>query len=125
MSEHERKESSVDKEQYITESPRNEVGVLHSEMNIELHTRYAILLWEGQSIEKNEKGRSVRQGKSQPLAMQSPPGPPCPECGGRTVQRQGKNGVFFGCVNYPSCRGISGSGGLIVKIPKGLKVNLR
>lgn len=60
MSEHERKESSVDKEQYITESPRNEVGVLHSEMNIELHTRYAILLWEGQSIEKNEKGRSVR-----------------------------------------------------------------
>lgn len=60
MSEHERKESSVDKQQYITESPRNEVGVLHSEMNIELHTRYAILLWEGQSIEKNEKGRSVR-----------------------------------------------------------------
>ncbi|EAP7664511.1 DNA topoisomerase III [Salmonella enterica] len=67
----------------------------------------------------------VSQGKSQPLAMQSPPGPPCPECGGRTVQRQGKNGVFFGCVNYPSCRGISGSGGLIVKIPKSLKVNLR
>ncbi|HDD2120795.1 TPA: DNA topoisomerase III [Salmonella enterica] len=67
----------------------------------------------------------VSQGKLQPLAMQSPPGPPCPECGGRTVQRQGKNGVFFGCVNYPSCRGISGSGGLIVKIPKGLKVNLR
>ncbi|ECW2471622.1 DNA topoisomerase III, partial [Salmonella enterica subsp. enterica serovar Java] len=67
----------------------------------------------------------VCQGKSQPLAMQSPPGPPCPECGGRTVQRQGKNGVFFGCVNYPSCRGISGNGGLIVKIPKGLKVNLR
>ncbi|ECA5826124.1 DNA topoisomerase III [Salmonella enterica subsp. enterica serovar Hvittingfoss] len=67
----------------------------------------------------------VSQGKSQPLAMQSPPGPPCPECGGRTVQRQGKNGVFLGCVNYPSCRGISGSGGLIVKIPKGLKVNLR
>ncbi|EAA7554395.1 DNA topoisomerase III [Salmonella enterica] len=67
----------------------------------------------------------VCQGKSQPLAMQSPPGPPCPECGGRTVQRQGKNGVFFGCVNYPLCRGISGNGGLIVKIPKGLKVNLR
>ncbi|EHM1731938.1 DNA topoisomerase III [Salmonella enterica] len=67
----------------------------------------------------------VSQGKSQPLAMQSPPGPPCPECGGRTVQRQGKNGVFFGCVHYPSCRGIFGNGSLIVKIPKGLKVNLR
>lgn len=66
----------------------------------------------------------VSQGKSQPLAIKSPPGPPCPECGGRTVQRQGKNGVFFGCVNYPSCRGISGNGVLIVKIPKGLKANL-
>ncbi|EEC5004252.1 DNA topoisomerase III [Salmonella enterica] len=69
----------------------------------------------------------VSQGKSQPLAMQAPPGPPCPVCGGRTAQRQGKNGVFFGCVNYPACRGIagSGSGGPTVKMPKGLKLNLR
>lgn len=69
----------------------------------------------------------VSQGKSQPLAMQSPPGPPCPVCGGRTAQRQGKNGVFFGCVNYPACRGIAGSGGggPTVKMPKGLKLNLR
>ncbi|ECF8073987.1 DNA topoisomerase III [Salmonella enterica] len=69
----------------------------------------------------------VSQGISQPLAMQAPPGPPCPECGGRTVQRQGKNGVFFGCVNYPACRGIAGScsGGPTVKMPKGLKLNLR
>ncbi|EEH0272197.1 TIGR03761 family integrating conjugative element protein [Salmonella enterica] len=59
MSENERA-PSVDKEQHITESPRSEAGVLHSEMNIELHTRYAILLWEGQSIEKKEKDRSVR-----------------------------------------------------------------
>ncbi|EBH0783481.1 DNA topoisomerase III [Salmonella enterica] len=69
----------------------------------------------------------VSQGKSQPLAMQAPPGPPCPVCGGRTAQRQGKNGLFFGCVNYPACRGIagSGSGGPTVKMPKGLKLNLR
>ncbi|EAU5747507.1 DNA topoisomerase III [Salmonella enterica] len=69
----------------------------------------------------------VSQGKSQPLAMQALPGPPCPVCGGRTAQRQGKNGVFFGCVNYPACRGIagSGSGGPTVKMPKGLKLNLR
>ncbi|EGQ2009744.1 DNA topoisomerase III [Salmonella enterica subsp. enterica serovar Infantis] len=69
----------------------------------------------------------VSQGKSQPLAMQAPPGPPCPVCGGRTAQRQGKNGVFFGCVNYPACRGIAGSGGggPTVKMPKGLKLNLR
>ncbi|PUO38480.1 DNA topoisomerase III [Salmonella enterica] len=69
----------------------------------------------------------VSQGKSQQLAMQVPPGPPCPVCGGRTAQRQGKNGVFFGCVNYPACRGIAGSGGggPTVKMPKGLKLNLR
>ncbi|ECT1020603.1 TPA: DNA topoisomerase III [Salmonella enterica] len=69
----------------------------------------------------------VSQGKTQPLAMQAPSGPPCPACGGRTVQRQGKNGVFFGCVNYPACRGIAGSGtgGGVLKIPKGLKLNLR
>ncbi|OQM38909.1 DNA topoisomerase, partial [Citrobacter braakii] len=69
----------------------------------------------------------VSQGKSQPLAMQATPGPPCPECGGRTVQRQGKNGVFFGCVNYPACRGIAGSGtgGGSLKMPKSLKLKLR
>ncbi|ECK3229566.1 DNA topoisomerase III [Salmonella enterica] len=69
----------------------------------------------------------VSQGKSQPLAMQAPPGPPCPVCGGRTAQRQGKNGVFFGCVNYPACRGIAGSGGggPSMKMSKGLKLNLR
>ncbi|HFW3088934.1 TPA: DNA topoisomerase III [Salmonella enterica subsp. enterica serovar Reading] len=69
----------------------------------------------------------VSQGKSQLLAMQAPPGPPCPVCGGRTAQRQGKKGVFFGCVNYPDCRGIAGSGtgGPALKMPKGLKLNLR
>ncbi|HGG5248842.1 TPA: DNA topoisomerase III [Salmonella enterica subsp. enterica serovar Paratyphi B] len=69
----------------------------------------------------------VSQGKSQPLAMQAPPGPPCPVCGGRTAQRRGKNGVFYGCVNYPACRGIAGSGtgGPALKMPKGLKLNLR
>ncbi|EBS4548845.1 TIGR03761 family integrating conjugative element protein [Salmonella enterica] len=60
MHEHEMKVPSVDKAQHITENPRSEVGVLHSEMKIELHTRYAILLWEGQSTEKKEKDRSVR-----------------------------------------------------------------
>ncbi|EBS4548846.1 DNA topoisomerase III [Salmonella enterica subsp. enterica serovar Newport] len=69
----------------------------------------------------------VSQGKSQPLAMEASSGPPCPECGGRTAERQGKNGVFWGCMNYPVCRGGvgSGSGNLTVKKPKGLKVNLR
>lgn len=57
MNENERAVTSVDKTKHLTERPRSEAGVLHSEMNIELHTRYAILLWEGQETEKKEKKR--------------------------------------------------------------------
>ncbi|ENR6416701.1 topoisomerase DNA-binding C4 zinc finger domain-containing protein, partial [Salmonella enterica] len=53
----------------------------------------------------------VAQGKSQPLAIQVPPSPPCPVCGGKTSRRQGKNGAFWGCLNYPDCKGIVGDGG--------------
>ncbi|EKS3673666.1 TIGR03761 family integrating conjugative element protein [Salmonella enterica] len=60
MNENERAATSADKAEHLTESPRSEAGALRSEMNIELHTRYAILLWEGQEIEKKEKGRIVR-----------------------------------------------------------------
>jgi len=28
----------------------------------------------------------------------------CPECGAELKLRQGKNGSFYGCTNYPSCR---------------------
>ena len=28
----------------------------------------------------------------------------CPRCGGKLVERQGKNGIFIGCSNYPYCR---------------------
>lgn len=28
----------------------------------------------------------------------------CPRCGGKLIQRNGKNGTFFGCSNYPKCR---------------------
>lgn len=60
MNENEKAATSADKAKSLTEHPRSEAGALHSEMNIELHTRYAILLWEGQEIEKKEKGRLVR-----------------------------------------------------------------
>lgn len=33
-------------------------------------------------------------------------GPSCPTCGGPTVEREGKFGPFFGCANYPTCRGL-------------------
>lgn len=28
----------------------------------------------------------------------------CPKCGGRLVRRNGKNGPFYGCSNYPNCK---------------------
>jgi ssDNA-binding Zn-finger/Zn-ribbon topoisomerase 1 len=43
-------------------------------------------------------------------------GPPCPECGGETLQRQGKYGAFYGCVRYPDCKGI-------VRMPRATAVN--
>lgn len=33
-------------------------------------------------------------------------GPDCPCCGSLTAQRRSKHGPFWGCVNYPSCKGI-------------------
>jgi ssDNA-binding Zn-finger/Zn-ribbon topoisomerase 1 len=30
---------------------------------------------------------------------------PCPECGGMLVLRQSSFGPFYGCKNYPRCRG--------------------
>ncbi|EHG7502611.1 DNA topoisomerase III [Salmonella enterica] len=75
----------------------------------------------------------VAQGKSQPLAMQVPPSPPCPVCGGKTSQRKGKNGSFWGCLNYPDCKGIVGDGGNAktlqgqgrTSLPTRLKIKLR
>lgn len=28
----------------------------------------------------------------------------CPRCGGRLVVRNGRNGEFYGCSNYPNCK---------------------
>ncbi|MFG6025422.1 DNA topoisomerase III, partial [Salmonella enterica subsp. enterica serovar Montevideo] len=75
----------------------------------------------------------VAQGKSQPLAMQAPPSPPCPVCGGKTSQRKGKKGSFWGGLNYPDCKGIAGEGGNAKAVqgrggsslPTRLKIKLR
>lgn len=29
----------------------------------------------------------------------------CPECGGPMVSRKSKHGIFWGCKEYPLCRG--------------------
>ncbi len=28
----------------------------------------------------------------------------CPECNGHVIIKHGKNGEFYGCENFPSCR---------------------
>lgn len=32
-------------------------------------------------------------------------GPTCPKCGAATVERKGAYGDFWGCTNYPECKG--------------------
>jgi len=39
-----------------------------------------------------------------PLYRPSGPGP-CPQCGAPTRQRNGRKGPFFGCAEFPRCRG--------------------
>ena len=34
-------------------------------------------------------------------------GPPCPKCNHHTIRRNGKWGEFWGCVNFPDCRGLT------------------
>lgn len=53
---------NTEKEQSDDAGKKNELrsGALRSSLKVELHTRYAILLWEGQYTEKTEKnGRKV------------------------------------------------------------------
>ncbi|MCP9269657.1 DNA topoisomerase III [Xenorhabdus sp. XENO-1] len=48
----------------------------------------------------------VERGKAQPLYLTLPKTPDCPNCGSRMRQRQGKTSPFWGCVNYPGCKGM-------------------
>jgi DNA topoisomerase-1 len=32
---------------------------------------------------------------------------PCPKCGSKLHEKEGKRGKFYGCSNYPKCRFIS------------------
>ena len=44
---------------------------------------------------------ALAQVKARPQAK--PIGEACPECGGALVERQGSQGAFVGCSNYPKC----------------------
>ncbi|QPC83614.1 type I DNA topoisomerase [Phototrophicus methaneseepsis] len=58
--------------------------------------------WRGfQPQLKSATEYALTQVKSRPKAKLI--GETCPDCGGDLVERQGANGVFVGCTNYPSC----------------------
>lgn len=38
--------------------------------------------------------------------LQPDPDVPCPECGKPTIRRDGRYGPFYGCQDYPNCKGI-------------------
>lgn len=43
-----------------------------------------------------------------------PAGPgPCPECGAETTMRSGPYGTFYGCSNYPRCKGSRKDNGVV------------
>jgi len=42
-------------------------------------------------------------GKMSPVS--GVPAPPCPKCGAMLVERESRYGLFYGCSNYPKCKG--------------------
>ena len=47
---------------------------------------------------KRDSKKEKREGKPEKEA------PVCEACGTQMIPRQGKNGLFYGCANYPVCR---------------------
>lgn len=39
-------------------------------------------------------------------ARQDPDAPTCPECQGAMRKRNSSRGTFWGCANYPACKGL-------------------
>ncbi|EOD0505385.1 AcaB family transcriptional regulator, partial [Escherichia coli] len=58
-------------EEIVKEPASHRVGAFTSTLNIELHSRYAIMLWEGRrgSKAKNNEGRKVPRIMSMPEAI--------------------------------------------------------
>jgi len=48
----------------------------------------------------------TEKSKSTALNLPVESGPPCPLCGAATRKRSSKNGAFWGCSQYPDCKGI-------------------
>ncbi|MBN3180247.1 hypothetical protein H4F66_22335 [Pectobacterium parmentieri] len=52
----------------------------------------------------------VEKGKQQTISLTPPVTPPCPTCGGITQRIKGANGIFWGCIKYPLCKGVVSEG---------------
>ena len=63
--------------------------------------------------------------KPMPEIPEGTEAPPCPQCGGAMVARRaqrgrGRGGVFWGCANYPNCKGIVSTDGAAGAAPEPL-----
>lgn len=58
----------------------------------------------GWKVALKKSGRTARSEKPE-RQRQEKSGPPCPECGGTTRVRDGRYGRFYGCTQYPECKG--------------------
>jgi len=63
--------------------------------------------------------------KGQPVKKQSKIyGPdPCPLCTSKMIKRKSKYGSFYGCENYPTCRGMRSEDGIIIDQKSNKKQN--
>ncbi len=52
----------------------------------------------------DDKGKPVFDRKKFSERLIKSGAPKCPSCGGALVKRNGKNGEFWGCANYPKCK---------------------
>jgi len=51
-------------------------------------------------------GKLIEKSKGMALNLPIESGPACPRCGAATRKRSSKNGAFWGCSQYPDCKGI-------------------
>lgn len=86
---------------YIYELPElvnKDTGVLLSSEQMEYFYNCLIDLKNTNTVSKNEHIKNIY--KMQEQLQQGI----CPRCGGKLVLRKSKNGLFYGCSNYPECK---------------------
>jgi len=107
----------VKDKKYLTYSPT--AGALIDALPPALKDPATTALWE-QALDEIAEGKRtlsdflertvawtrqlVEKGKVS-TTLSLPPTPRCPLCGSATQQRKGKEGMFWGCVAYPECKG--------------------